>query len=280
MEQDRVQRYAESLERTIRNNYHYLKEAIDDFQDLCRMVTPERNIPTGILIDIREMYKEIRSRLTEIKAIEQLLHGKYRQYYKRDSIRDKEIMEFGFIAKNCYSKFEYTMMQIEAMKRLKEKPPGVDHPGEPFQWFRSKENQVALIKNLRMLMELDYESTPEEVGRERREMVGSRTLTLFLFSGDSLSLDHLQSQIRLREHDIIERYGPEEIRGVLAHLRKVDPPEVEKMFQKFMESKGLTKLKCLLLPINSPKDLERDLLKLIKTTLREMTEGERKTLSI
>ena len=280
MEQDRVQRYAESLERTIRNNYHYLKEAIDDFQDLCRMVTPERIIPTGILIDIREMYKEIRSRLTEIKAIEQLLHGKYRQYYKRDSMRDKEIMEFGFIAKNCYSKFEYTMVQIEAMKRLKEHAPKVEHPSEPFQWFRSKENQVALIKNLRMLMELDYESTPEEVGRQRREIVGSRTLTLFLFSGDLLSLDHLQSQIRLREHDIIERYGQEEIRGVLAHLRKVDPPEVEKMFQKFMESKGLTKLKCLLLPIHSPKDLEGDLLKLIKTTLQEMVEGGLKTLSI
>lgn len=280
MEQDRVQRYAESLERTIRNNYHYLKEAIDDFQDLCRMVTPERNIPTGILIDIREMYKEIRSRLTEIKAIEQLLHGKYRQYYKRDSMRDKEIMEFGFIAKNCYSKFEYTMVQIEVMKRLKEHAPKVEHPSEPFQWFRSKENRVALIKNLRMLMELDYESTPEEVGRERREIVESRTLTLFLLSGDSLSLDHLQSQIRLREHDIIERYGQEEIRGVLAHLRKVDPPEVEKMFQKFMESKGLTKLKCLLLPINSPKDLEGDLLKLIKTTLQEMVEGGLKTLSI
>ena len=280
MEQDRVQRYAESLERTIRNNYHYLKEAIDDFQDLCRMVTPERNIPTGILIDIREMYKEIRSRLTEIKAIEQLLHGKYRQYYKRDSMRDKEIMEFGFIAKNCYSKFEYTMVQIEVMKRLKEHAPKVEHPSEPFQWFRSKENRVALIKNLRMLMELDYESTPEEVGRERREIVESRTLTLFLLSGDSLSLDHLQSQIRLREHDMIERYGQEEIRGVLAHLRKVDPPEVEKMFQKFMESKGLTKLKCLLLPIHSPKDLEGDLLKLIKTTLQEMVEGGLKTLSI
>ena len=68
-------------------------------------------------------------------------------------------------------------------------------------------------------------------------MVGSRTLTLFLFSGDSLSLDQLQSQIRLREHDILERYGPEEIHGVLAHLRKVDSSEVEKVFQKFMESK-------------------------------------------
>lgn len=29
MEKDRVQRYVESLERTIQNNYHYLKETIE-----------------------------------------------------------------------------------------------------------------------------------------------------------------------------------------------------------------------------------------------------------
>ncbi len=280
MEKDRVQRYAESLQRTIQNNYHYLKETIEDFQDLCRMVTPERNVPAGILVDIREMYKEIRSHLTEIRAVEQLLHGKYRQYYHRDSLRDKEILEFGFIAKNCYSKFEYTMMQVEAIKRLKEHSAEGKLPSEPFQWFGSDENQVGLIKNLRMLKELDYQPTPEEVGRERRDGTGIRTLTLFLFSGDSFSLDHLQSQIRVREHDLLERYSREEIRGVLVHLRKVDPIEVEKIFQKWMESKGLTKLKCLLLPIHSSKDLEGDLLNLIKTTLQEMTDGELKTLSI
>jgi hypothetical protein len=65
----------------------------------------------------------------------------------------------------------------------------------------------------------------------------------------------------------------------LAHLRKVDPIEVEKKFQQFMESKGLVKLKCLLLPIHSSKDLKRDLLKLIKTALHEMAEGELRTLS-
>ena len=129
-------------------------------------------------------------------------------------------------------------------------------------------------------MELDYEPTPEAVGGERRDLAGTRTLTLFLFSGDSLSLDNLQSNIQLREHDILERYSQEEVRGVLAHLRKVDPIEVEKKFQQFMESKGLTKLKCLLLPIHSSKDLEGDLFHLIKTTLQEMAEGELKTISI
>jgi len=280
MEQDRDQRYVKSLERTIQNSYHYLKESIKDFQEMCRVVSPEKHVPAGIAVDIREMYKEIRNRLTEIKAVEQLLQGKYRQHYRRDSVRDKEIMEFGFIAKNCYSKFEYTMVQIEAIKRLKEHPAKADHPGGPLQWFRSKENRVAFIKNLRILTELDYEPTPEKIGEERRDLAGSRTLTLFLFIGDSISLDQLQSQIQFREHDILERYSPEEVRGVLVHLRKVDPMEMEKKFQQFMESKGLVKLKCLLLPIHSSKDLKRDLLKLIKAALHEMAEGELRTLSI
>ena len=277
---DRVQRYVKSLERTIQNNHHYLKEAMEEFQELCRMVTPERNVPREILVDIRELYKEIRNRLTEIKAIEQLLHGKYRQYYRRDSLRDKEIMEFGFIAKNCYSKFEYTIIQIDAIKRLKEQAPKVEHPSSSIPWFRSEENKVTLIKNLRMLKELDYESVPQETGEERREMVGSRALTFFLLRGDALSLDHLQSRAQFREHDLMERYAPEEIRGVLTHLRKVDPFEIEKKFQQLMASFGLTKLKCLLLPIHSPKDLERDLLELINAALEEMTEGELRTVSI
>ncbi len=280
MEQDRAQRYVKSLERTIENNHHYLKESIEEFQEMCRMASPEKHIPAGIANDIREMYKEIRNRLTEIKAIEQLLHGKYRQYYRRDALRDKEIMEFGFITKNCYSKFEYTMVQMEAMKRLKEHAPRVDHPKGSFEWFHSEENQVTFTKDLRILTELDYQPTPEEVGQERRDITGSRALTLFLINGDSVSLDHLQSQIQLREHDIIERYGQEEIRGVLAHLREVDPFVVEKKFQQFMESKGLVKLKCLFLQIHSPRDLEADPLKLIKTTLQEMTDGELRTLSI
>jgi hypothetical protein len=280
MEQDRVQRYVKSLERTIENNHHYLKESIEDFQEMCRMISPEKHIPAGITIDIREMYKEIRNRLTEIKAVEQLLQGKYRQYYRRNALRDKEITEFGFVAKNCYSKFESTIVQIEAIKRLKEHEPRGDHAAEPLQWFRSKENQVTLIKNLRMLTELDYESTPEGIGEERRDLAGGRTLTLYLISGDSHSLDLLQSQIHLREHDIIERYSQEEVRGVLAHLRNVDPHEMENKFQEFLESTGLAKLKCLFLPVRSPKDLGGDLLKLIKTALQEMTEGELRTLSI
>src|SRR4030043_332937 len=177
MERDPLQRYAESLKKTIQSNHHYLKETVKDFREMCLMVTPERNVPPEIVLDIREIYKEIRTRLTEIKAIEQLLQGKYRQYYHRDSLRDKEILEFGFIVKNCYSKFEYTMVQIESIKRLKEHAPKVDHPAEHLRWFRSKENQVAFIKNLNPLMELDYDPPPEEIGEGGGGRAGSGGLS-------------------------------------------------------------------------------------------------------
>jgi len=285
MEKDRVQRYAESLVRTIQNNHHYLKETIEDFQGLCLLVTPERNVPPEIIVDIREMYKEIRTRLTEIKAVEQLLQGRYRQYYHRDSLRDKEIMEMGFIVKNCYSKFEYTLMQKEAQERSKtmerERVLRTDQRGVPCQWFRSKENQVSFLKNLRILKELDYESPPKQVEEERREIVQNlRSLTLFVFSGEEKLIGDFQSQIRWREHDIIERYGRNELHGVLTHLKDVNPFDVEKVFQRFMEGKEFSKLKCLLLSIRSPKDFEGDILGLIKKALQEMKEGEVKTVSV
>ena len=285
MEKNRVQRYARSLERTIENNHHYLKEAIEDFRGLCLLVTPERNVPPEIIIDIREMYKEIRNRLTEIKAIQQVIQGKYRQYYHRDPLRDKEIMEFGFIAKNCYSKFEYTLMQKHVQEKAKamerERISRIDRRGVPCQWFRSKENQVSFVRNLRILRELDYESPPEQVGEERREVIQNlRSLTLFVFSGDERFIDDLQTQIRSREHDIIERYSKNELHGILTHLREANPLETEKMFQHFMESRGFSKLKCLLLPIRFQKEFGGDILGLIKKSLQEMKEGEVKTISI
>jgi hypothetical protein len=63
-------------------------------------------------------------------------------------------------------------------------------------------------------------------------------------------------------------------------LKKVDPVEMEKKFRQVMESQGLTELKCLLLPISSLKDFKGDLMKLVQTTLKEMTQGELRTLSI
>ncbi len=284
MGSDSLQRYAESLVKTIQSNHHYLKEKVKDFQEMCLMVTPERNVPPEIILDIREMYKEIRTRLTEIKAIEQLLQGKYRQYYHRDALRDKDILEFGFIVKNCYSKFEYTLMQREAQKKAREREGAlrVDQKGVPYQWFHSKEKQVTFVRNLRILNDLDYEKSPHLEAEERRESTPDRprSLTLFVFSGEERLIDDLQSRIQLREHDIIERYARDELHGLLAHLREIDPIEVEKKFKEFIGRQEFSKVKCLLLSVHPPKNLEGDLLGLVKKALQGMREGEVKTLSI
>lgn len=270
------------MERTIKSNYLYLKENIDEFRELCQTVKPERSLPHGIVIDIRETYKEFRNRLTEIKAIEQLLQGKYRQYYHRNALQDKEILEIGFIAKNCFTKFEYVLKQKEALEKIREeareKALKKEQKSLPFQWFHTKEHQVTFLRNLRILGDLDYEIPLEQKMGERREVnQGPRHLTLFVFKGDAGTLDRVSSQMRLREHDISERYESDEIRGLLTHLREIDPATVEKLFLPFLkENPGL---KCLILPIHSSKELDGDVLGLVRERLQEMAEGEVKSLS-
>jgi hypothetical protein len=278
VEKSPAQRYAKSLEKTIESNHQYLKKAVEDFQEKCHMVTPERDLSQGMIVDIREIYKEIRDRIKEIKAIQQLLQGKYRQYVQRNTLRDKEVMEFGFLAKNCYSKFEYTLLQKRAQERQKESEKAVKtHPkGLPFQWFQSKENQVRLVSYLRILNELDYESASDLKIEERREVVQNRPrrLTLFVFTGETKLVDDLYSRIRLREHDIIERYGVDELRGVFTNLREISSSEMERVIQRLMEGSCFSKLKCLLLPIQPQQDLHIEVLDRIKKTLEEMREGE------
>jgi len=121
MEKTQNQKYAESLEKSIRNHHSQLKKTLEDFQEMCRIVDPARHFPQEIVVDIREAYKAIQEKLKEIKSIELLLQGKYRQYYHRDSLRDRELGEIAFVAKNAYSKFEYTLLQIEAKRKMKEK---------------------------------------------------------------------------------------------------------------------------------------------------------------
>jgi hypothetical protein len=283
MERDPQKRYAQSLEKTIQSNHRYLKETIKDFHEMCQMVSPERRVPQDIILDIRRIYKEIRDRLTEIKAVENLLQGKYRQYYHRDSMRDKEILEIGFLAKNSYSKFEFVMMQREVQKKAKEREGAVEEEeqkGLPYQWFHSKGNQVTFIRNLRILNELDYERPSNLETTERREAPQDkpRSLTLFIFSGEGEILNSLQSLIRLREHDVLERYSKNELHGLLAHLREIDPSEIERMFKSFMERQEFSRLKCLLLTVYSPKDIEGEVWMTINKTLQEMREGEVKTL--
>ena len=283
MERERFQAYVASLEQILRNTHFDLTDAMKQLQDLCVRVTPERIIPMGIITDVRQTYKEIQDQLTKIRGVNQLLESKYRQYYRRDSLRDREIIEFAFLAKSLYSKFECTLQGIEAKKNLRDKKEPLGAPIRmPLAWFQSNENQIILLQNLRSLYELDYKTLSDLEYVQKRVVIqnGKRSISLFILSGEATLIDHLQSHMRLREYDIQERFTRDELRGALTHLREVSPSEAEKVIRRFTESSEFSKLKCLLLSIQSQKDLEKGILGSTENILQVMAEGEVRTLSI
>jgi len=291
-QQDRIKKYAESLDKSIENTRYDLKKTMEDFREKCLLVSPEKNVPRDVVIELREIYKEIRERLTETKAIQQLLKGKYRQYVRANPTRDKELTELGFLAKTCYSKFEYILLQIQAKERAKLKgvqkdrqhpPQASDQP--PFQWFQTNENEAMFLQQVEMMKDLGQEAPSPVVNGERREIPKEAVpdglnLTLFVIKGDPLALDELQSQVQLREQDIVERYNKQELRGVLTHLREIDPSEIENILQRSMKSDRFSTLKCLLVRIQSQEVLTHALAERIEKTLGEMAEGETQSLSV
>ena len=281
MERGSFQAYVASLEQIMENIHFDLREAMDQFQELCLMITPERIVPLEIITEIRQTYKHIQDQLTKIRGVRQLLEGKYRQYYHRDSRRDREIMEFAFVAKSLYSKFGYTLQEIDAKRKLRDRGEAY-RQRIPFPWFQSKGNQITLLRNLRTLRELDYKTRSDLEYEQRREVIlsGMRSISLFALSGEVTLIDNLHSRMRLREFDIKERLTRDELRGALTHLREISLGEVEGVIRRFMDTSEFSKLKCLLLTIQSQQDLEKEILGSAGNILHVIGMGELKILSI
>jgi len=283
VERGSFQGIAAGLERIMENTRFDLREAMEQFQGLCLMITPERNVPKDIITDIRQIYKNIQDQLTKISGAKQLLEGRYRQYYRRNYQREKEIMEIAFLAKSLYSKFEYTLREIEAKNKLKDRGElFVAYPQRIlFPWFQSKRNQIVLLRNLERLSKLDYK-TRFELGFERRREViqnGMRSISLFALLGEIKLIDTLQSRMRFREYDITERYKEDEFRGALTHLREISPSEVERVIRRFMDGSEFLKLRFVLLRIRSQKDLEKEIVHSTENILSGMSVGEVRVLS-
>jgi hypothetical protein len=275
---------AAGLERIMENSRFDLRETMEQFQGLCLMITAERTVPIDIITETRQTYKKIQDQLTKISIAIQLLEGKYRQYYRRDYQREREIMEIAFLAKSLYLTFEYTLQEIEAKKKLKGRGELFVAVGQhtPFRWFQSAGNQIILLRNLERLSELDYKARFELGFERRRETIqnGIRSISLFALSGEVKLIDTLQSRMRLREYDITERYKEDEFRMALTHLREISPSEVQKVIRRIADSGDFLKMKCLLLPIQSQKDLKKEIIHSTENILNAMEVGEVKALSI
>jgi hypothetical protein len=280
VERDSFQGFAAGLERIMENTRVDLREAMDQFEELCLTITEERNVPIDIITETRQTYEKIQDQLTKISRARQLLEGKYRQYYRRNYQREKEIMQIAFLAKNLYLTFEET----EAKRKLKGKKEYSEAPGQqtPSPWFQSKGNQILLLRNLHNLDELDYKTRFELGFERRREVIQNAMRSIFLFAllGEVTLIDVLQSRMRFREYDITERYKEDELRGALTHLREVSPSQVRKVIRRIIGPREFLKLKCLLFRIQSQDDLKKETVRSAEDILRRMDEGEVKVLSI
>jgi hypothetical protein len=284
VERGGFQGIAAGLERIMENTCLDLREAMDQFQGLCLMITAERNVPIDIINETRQAYKKIQDQLTKISGARQLLEGKYRQYYHRNSNREREITEIAFFAKSLYLTFEYTLQEIETKSKLKDRGEHFAAVSQhtPFRWFQSARNQIVLLRNLEKLSELEYK-TRFELGFERRRDAiqnGMRSISLFALYGEIKLIDTLRSRMRFREYDITERYKEDEFRGALTHLRDISPSEVEKVLRRFADTSEFLRLKCLLLSIQSQKDLKKEIVRSTENILNVMGEGEVRVLSI
>lgn len=278
----RIQRYVETLEMVIQKNYKYLKSIMEDFQEKCRLAASTTGAPPGLFAEIPDIYREIQVRLRETQAVQSLLKTRYPQYARNQPGRDKELRALNLDAGTYFSEFLQTLKQRLGEKEVvgKEKLFGLEEI-PCFQWFRNQENLVKFLRNVRILDELDYEIAPAWV-RERRGVTKDkpRSLTLFIFKGNIRSITNLQSHMRLREHDIIERYAEDELRGILTHLREIQPFEVESIFDRLKQVEGYSELKCLLVPIRGERDIRIDVAALVEKTINEMAPGELRTISI
>jgi hypothetical protein len=266
VEKARFQAHVANLGQIVKSTHFDLRETMDLFQEMCLRVSSERIVPTEMVTDIRQTYKEIQDHLAKIRGIDQLLQGKYKGYYRRDCGRERELMEFAFLAKSLYSKFEYTLQEqeIDAKRKLR---AGGEHivahrPRLPFPWFHSEENQMILLRNLQNLHELDYKAWSDSESAQRRRIIWDRlrSVSLFALSGEGPLIDNFQSRMHLREYDIKERLTKEELRGALTHLREISLPEVETILRRFTDTSEFLKLQCQLFTIQSQQDLEKEIL--------------------
>jgi hypothetical protein len=286
MEREAVQRYVASLEQVVRSAHLDLRGTMVQFQEYSQRLTGDQAVASGMVTDIRKIYVGINDQLTKIRGINQLLESRYRQYYRRDPIRDREILEFGALSKKLYTRFETLLQEMETKGKIAEKEdqPEMGDRRVSSQWFRSKENQTLLMGNLQSLYTLDYiYRTGRGVDAERKRRVIEdklRSLSLFILSGEGGMLDTLESRMQLREYDIKERYAKDELRGALTHLREISTTEVEGVIKRYIDTREVPSLKCLLLWVQSQEDLGKETLGSVDVILKGMTGGEVKTLRI
>lgn len=259
MEDVKTRRYVMSLENKVEMGLRFLDDIHDEFRERCRMVTPGRPFPGDVVSRVKRQYKEIRDRMGEIRAIQQLLRGKYRRAARKNPVRDKKIDELGFAFKNYYSSFESNLRTIERLRRKEEqvsiKPPAL---------FRGHENNLKFNQGVKLL---------------NRKDGGYHSLSVVFLKGEPTSIGEVcRSIIGFKREDVVERYAEDEIRLCIAHGEESESRRIEEVMRGFIPSEGLKSVRCAIFRVEHEGDLGRDIEGLLHRTLESMENEEPKVV--
>ena len=259
MEDLKIRRYVMSLENNVDMNCRFLSDIHDEFRDRCRMVSPEKSFPPDVVSRVKRQYKEIKDRLAEIRAVQQLLKGKYRRAARRDSLRDKKIDELGFAFKNYYSSFEFNLRAIERLKKkLEEKPRSLR------VLYRSQENNLKFKEGLKLL----------GLGEG-----GYHSISIIFLKGDRASIEDIYGKgIRFKEGDVFEKYGDDEIRMFIAHWEESESRKIQEVMRRFLLRKAFKSVKCAMYQVEKERDLGRNVEGLLYQALDSIGNKELKVV--
>lgn len=259
MEDLKSRRYASSLENNIDMNLRFLSDVHDDFREKCKMVAPGKPLPPDVIGLVKRQYREVRDRLAEIRAIQQLLRGKYRRVAQRNPVRDKKIDELGFAFKNYYSSFEFNLRAIERRRRMLEE----EETKSP-SLFRLHENNLKFKEGLNLL------------GRGEK---GYHSLSLVFLKGDKVSIDEISRRgIRLKDGDIFEKYGDDEIRMSFVHRDESASRRLKEGIGRFLQYGWIGSVRGVMYRVERKEDVGGDVERFCYQALESTGTKEIKTV--
>lgn len=259
MEDLKIRRYVMSLENNVDMNSRFLSDIHDEFRDRCRMVSPEKSFPPDVVSRVKRQYKEIKDRLAEIRAVQQLLKGKYRRTTRKNPLRDKKIEELGFAFKKYYSSFEFNLKAIERLRKKLE-----EEPRKPEGFYRDPGNNLKFKQGLKLL----------GLGEG-----GYHSISVIFLKGDRASIERIYGRgIRFKEGDVFEKYGDDEIRISIAHGEESESRRIQEVMRKFLLHEGFKSVKCAIYRVERERDLGRGIEGLLYQALDSIGNKELKVV--
>jgi len=271
MEQEQDNQRAENLERVIEKNLRYIDTVVEDLLTVCMGARTLQAFPRSMIENVLNEHGRMRARHAEIEKVRAFLLRKYNRRIHDDPSRLKMMADLD-VEIAALSARQKTGAPT-APKQAAAGPPTASE-----RWLRIDDNSLSFTINARLLDELEYEPLrPGESPRVTQQ--AGRGFTLFTLRGPASALDEITPCFKLRQHDIIERFSATEIRGVLTHLRKTSLDDIRHVFYRLITCR-FTDVKCVLVGLHTPDQLDEHFLKYLDITAEEMHAGQIRTIDI